>query len=680
MNRNEAIKYAKSLLDKHGLNEWHVRLSTDASKPFLGACIYRDKTIALHALHIDTHPEPEVLDTIRHEVAHALLPPGHGHSNVWKEKAKELGCANTLPCATYGLDDEAIDAIRSGATLEIGFEERTEVIRTPTYKIHRLQDKCPTCGLVAKIAARTELPGTIILRYECGHFEFKTSSSKSHFETLTFDGIPTCKHTFGTNEYRTTCILCGAHKLYDYQIEGARFLEKANGRAALFDDMGVGKTIQALAYLKFNPEAFPYLWVTKSKIKYQHMKEIVRVLGVEFIPQIIATSKQLMVINPNLKGYIISYDLFRRLDPEMFKTANIQSIVLDECQAIKNPDSSRTQALRDVVKNIPRIIPLSGTPWKNRGSELFVALNMLDPKMFWSYKAFKDQHVRFITDPTTGKEKEGGFIDPPRFREKISHIALRRELADVLPELPPINRTKLYCEVPEHARQVYNDEAKKLKAIFNDALIDGTEDSFATQSKLNESIMRMRQIVGLAKVSGIVDHLQEFIEDTERKIVCFVHHIKVGELVFEQMSAWCRENGFEAPLQLLGNTSAESTGRIQDAFNLGKTKLLVASTLSAGEGLNLQYDCYDMIMAERQWNPANEIQPERRLLRLGQKSSVVNSIYALGDKTCDTIFDSLVEFKRMEFDNSMNKKGYVNEWDEKSIFKAMIKAIVAEVA
>ena len=58
-----------------------------------------------------------------------------------------MGCDNVSPCSNLSFTPEAIDAIRSGATLEVEIDE--QVIRTPRYKITRLQDKCVECGKVA---------------------------------------------------------------------------------------------------------------------------------------------------------------------------------------------------------------------------------------------------------------------------------------------------------------------------------------------------------------------------------------------------------------------------------------------------------------------------------------------------------------------------------------------------
>ena len=70
MTRDLATKFCRSELDKHGLSEWHIRLVNHMS--YLGLCDYKTKTIFLCTYHIDIHPESEVYDTIKHEIAHAL--------------------------------------------------------------------------------------------------------------------------------------------------------------------------------------------------------------------------------------------------------------------------------------------------------------------------------------------------------------------------------------------------------------------------------------------------------------------------------------------------------------------------------------------------------------------------------------------------------------------------------
>lgn len=677
MTRNEATLLTRQLLNQYLLNDWSVRITT-AMMPWVGKCSYKDKSIYLNAHHVDTHPTAEVENTIKHEIAHALTP-GQSHNDTWAAKARELGCDNTQPCMNYGLDDRAIDAIRSGHVLELEVEE--QVIRTPKYKITRLQDKCPTCGKVAKEKWSKEVGNKRITLLECNHVITRTIEASSPFESITFDGDSNCKHDWN----KTICVKCNAKKLYPYQIEGARFLEKANGRAAIFDEMGLGKTIQALAWVKYHPESGPFLFIVKSGIKFQWMKEIIRMLGMSHLPQVIQTSNDALI--PGLKCYIISYDMLvpktrtrngktitQGFDINKLIERGIKTLIIDECQHIKNPDSTRTQMVRLLLNkgNIPHFIPLSGTPWKNRGSEFFPVLNMLDKVRFYSYQAFLNKWVDYYYDGE--HQKMGGIANPKAFKEYVKDIVIRRERAEVMPELPIIQRNAHYCEMDEVANKAYSTEVNDFVRFWNTAVLGGEEDNFATSQGILARLVKMRHITGLAKIPNTLEFAKEFLEDTDRKLVIFVHHKDVGQIIYDQMREYCISEHLPLPLRLTADLTPEERFNTQEKFNGPNYRLMIASTLASGEGLNLQ-TCADCIMHERQWNPANEEQAEGRFIRIGQQSNAVNATYMLAQGSIDDIFHTLVEKKRAFFHASMNN-GKVTQWNESNMVKELAQAIV----
>ncbi len=92
------INTAKNLLKHHGLHDWVV--ATNRAMTTAGRCSYRKKTIFISKHHMLNSKENEVLDTIIHEIAHALTP-GHKHDAVWKSKAIELGCSGNVYCTTF---------------------------------------------------------------------------------------------------------------------------------------------------------------------------------------------------------------------------------------------------------------------------------------------------------------------------------------------------------------------------------------------------------------------------------------------------------------------------------------------------------------------------------------------------------------------------------------------------
>src|SRR3990172_6639968 len=414
----------------------------------------------------------------------------------------------------------------------------------------RLQNLCEKCGKVAKekfsFDRLDSRDGEIYrwITYECFHVVKVKIQQGTKYESLVSNWwkpeILSCKHVWGDPNddmvLDNQCVHCGEFKLYDFQIQTGHFIDAALSAYKGFlnaNDCGLGKTANACAYIKFHSDlATPTLYVVKSKTKFQWLKEIMRWIGPSHLGQIISTGRD--PILPGLKTYIVSYDLLRKLDRSKFQALGIKLVILDECQQIKNVDSTRTQEIRKILAdpNI-KVLAMSATPWKNRGEELFPILNIMAPTKFPSPEHFKKQWVDFYWQGSS--MKQGGIKNIPAFKEYTKDLVVRYEFDEVFKDKSPkVRRLKLPVQLDEIAQEAYEDATSAFVDWYNQHLIDGTEDQLQGIEILAQ-MARMRHVTGLAKIAATVEFCDEFYESTSRSLIIFVHHKDVGYHLVQEL-------------------------------------------------------------------------------------------------------------------------------------------------
>lgn len=533
-----------------------------------------------------------------------------------------------------------------------------------------LQTKCSYCGKLAKETSRITLGKEIWVSLECGH-------------TLIHDALRPL------SEFADIELISNDGKsLFPYQKEGVAFLEKADCNGLLLDEPGLGKTIQECALLARNKkQLLPALGVVKSGLRAQWFVEIFRWTGMA--AQVITSSRELPYFD-HFDIFLVSIDTLRLLRPDikvvsdwdlaLYESghrkgrkpeknpkvlwsdevcARFKHVFVDESQKVKNESSSRTKALRKIIAAAndgkkARVVCMSGTNIEKHAGEFFVTLNLVRPELFPQQATFQIQHCEVSSE--TGKI--GGLKNPERFKELTKDFIIRRKREDVLPDLPKVFRQFRLAELEGGELEAYIQIVKEFQERMDD------EERPMLPTDILGYLSKMRHITGIAKVNPAVEFVEEFLLGTNRKLVIFLHHKMAAAILMKKLEQLCKDGAFAPPLQLHSALDLAQRTAVVEEFQKPENRILVASTLAAGEGLNMQF-CSDCLFMERQWNPSIEEQGEGRFTRPGSVADKVNAVYLIAAGTVDDFLTEIVEIKRRNMAQTLDYQEI--EWEEQSL-------------
>ncbi|MBI3557308.1 MAG: DEAD/DEAH box helicase [Deltaproteobacteria bacterium] len=410
-------------------------------------------------------------------------------------------------------------------------------------------------------------------------------------------------------------------QLRAYQLSGVNwlaFLRGANLGALLADDMGLGKTLQALCVVSGRtlivaPTSVLHGWATQIEqfrpgLKYSIYHGAGRELDTQ-APVILTT-------------YAIL-----RLDREHLTGTSWDTIVLDEAQTIKNPDSQVAQAAHALRGGFR--VALSGTPIENRLDDLWSQFQFLNPGLLGSRNAFTEQFAR----------------EPARLRARIRPFLLRRLKREVAPELPARTETVLHCELSGEERELYDALLASVRAEVVAELKAG-----GGVFKALEVLLRLRQAcchaglvpgqraVSSSKLELLVETLQESIALGHRALI-FSQWTSYLDLIEPALAA--KGIAFE---RLDGAT--RNRQEIVDRFQQPEGKAVMLLSLKAG-GVGLTLTAADHIfLMDPWWNPAVEDQAADRAHRIGQVNPVLIQRLVAKDTIEDRIL--ILQKKKLE--------------------------------
>ena len=402
--------------------------------------------------------------------------------------------------------------------------------------------------------------------------------------------------------------------LYDFQVDGVKFGIEHHCRFLLADEMGVGKTIQAISLCYLYREDWPVLIVCPGSMKYLWKGEIQTWLGFknERI-DILNSSKQ--KISDKAYFYIISYDLVSHILKKL-KRMRFDFVILDEAHCIKNRETIRAKNILPIAIRAKRLILMTGTPLLAKPLEGYPLLYALRPDIFPYFKQYAYRYCD--PQPTPFGINWSGTSNTKELHWLLSTLMVRRLKKQVLNKLPPKRRQKVEIKINKDIIEKIKEARVKMKGR------NGTLEAYTLTST--------------AKKEGVCEYVMDILaSNSDEKIIVFGYHHEMMDAVEDVL----KKSKIDY-IRIDGKTKQSDRYEFVKYFQLKKEcRVAIVSIIAGSTGITLN-KAHIVIFAELTWTPSIMIQAEDRAHRIGQKSNFVDIKYLYGPGTLDDfILDKL---------------------------------------
>ena len=456
-------------------------------------------------------------------------------------------------------------------------------------------------------------------------------------------------------------------ELRDYQrrgVEWLSFLTDHGFGALLADDMGLGKTIQVIAWILGNvrlndcSDCSIAGGMDNRTIEQSEQSNNKPILIVAPLTLLSNWRHEFAKFAPGLKVYVhqgerrpvasgfrkavaeadvtvTSYNLLVR-DYADFSEIGWDALVLDEAQAIKNPDTQAARAVRALTP--PKRIALTGTPVENSVADLWSLEEFLNPGFLGGRKEFAERFVK----PIAADERSAA---GKRLRHALEPFVLRRLKSDgeIAAELGPKREVREYCELTAEQRRDYEMALADFRA------------SDHAQGDVFALLTRLKLVCdGAGKLERLFDLVETIFENGESALV-FTQYAKVGAWLVGELA---KRFGRRFPFLHGGLSASEREVQIRNFQTFKHSNLFILSLKAGGFGLNLTKATH-VIHFDRWWNPAVENQATDRAHRIGQTKTVFVHLF-ISAGTLEEHVDEILERKARVADSVITEQ----EWLE----------------
>lgn len=443
------------------------------------------------------------------------------------------------------------------------------------------------------------------------------------------------------------------NRIIDYSKYGKRppmehqkvAIEKllANNKFILADDMGVGKTTSAVI-ASLESEAKKILIVCPASLKINWDREIKNY-----------SDERTLIVEgrkwgSTFKFYIINYDIIKNYhtteeseESEAYKlivNEGFDLAIVDEAHYISNVGANRTKLMNDILKQIPKVWLLTGTPMTSRPINYFNLLNIIDSPLASNWQTYVRRYCKGYQFKV-GERKiwnTSGASNLDELRERTKAVVLRRMKTDIL-DLPEKIITPIFLELTS---TFYNEEIEDFMRITKE-----NKEQESISVTINR-LMKIRQVISYEKIPITCELIDKCI-DAGKKVIVFTNFTMTLDMLHDKYK--------KCSVVLDGRMSDKKRQESVDAFqNNDKIRVFIGNIKAAGVGITLT-SAEVVIMNDLSFVPSDHSQAEDRAYRFGQKNSVL-VYYPVFENTIEQIVYNILQKKKNIIDQVMGDGEY----------------------
>lgn len=528
------------------------------------------------------------------------------------------------------------------------------------------------------------------------------------------DATLTEEERFEKEQAELVPLLTGG-KLKSYQLKGVKWLISLwqNGlNGILADQMGLGKTIQTiafLAHLKGNGLDGPYLIIAPLSTLSNWLNEMQR-----FVPSINAIiyhgnkkerdemrmKHMPRTIGPKFPIVITSYEIAMSDARKFLRHYSWKYLVVDEGHRLKNSKCKLFKELK--LLPIENKLLLTGTPLQNNLAELWSLLNFILPDIFSSHDEFESW---FDLSGKFSNESEKEEMEERRRAQVVAKLhailrpfLLRRLKVDVEQMLPRKKEIILYATLTDYQKKF---QEHLINRTLEGYLIENVSTGNGFKGRLNNLMIQLRkncnhpdllesifngssfyppveQIVEQCGKFHLLDRLLSKLFARRHKVLIFSQWTRVLDI----MDYYFSERGFDV-CRIDGSVKLDERKRQIKEFNdvSSKFRIFLLSTRAGGLGINLTA-ADTCILYDSDWNPQMDLQAMDRCHRIGQTKPVhvyrLSTALSVEGRILKRAFSKLAlehvvigkgQFKQERSKPSMDAKDFTEEEELLSLLK-----------